>query len=99
MPRLAPVMNTVDTASPPATGSLALRLRRCAFALRGGFGLGLRRRQPRGHLDLDTHARIGEAGEDGGRGRADVAEILAEDRRDAWPVRRLRHDVVGAHDV
>src|SRR5258708_3663603 len=49
---------------------------------------------PRRHLDLDPHARIDEAGDDGGGGGPDIAEILPEDGRDLRPVLGPGDDVV-----
>src|SRR5258708_20128940 len=46
----------------------------------------LLRAPPRRHLDLDPHARIDEAGDDGGGGGPDIAEIPPRDGRDFRPV-------------
>src|SRR5579885_552333 len=62
-------------------------------------GPALARPPARRDLDLDPHTRVDEAGDDGGRGGTDVAEILLEERLDLRPVLGPRHDIPDAHHV
>ncbi len=53
----------------------------------------------RRHLDLDLHARVGEACLDHGRGRSDMAKVLLEHRPACRKVLAPRQDVAHAHDI
>ena len=58
-----------------------------------------RRAAPRSHLDLDLHARIGQAGLDHRGGGPDVAQILLQHRPTGLEVLAPGQDVAHAHDV